>query len=83
MNVYCLAVQNKFGKIPVRCSLLYLKKRRVVDYEPDEQNLEKQKTRFEGIIQQVISESFDAQPSYDACLFCGYGELCETKEVEE
>jgi hypothetical protein len=54
-----------------------------VDYEPDIQNLEKQKDRLEGIIQQVISESFDASPSYDACLFCGYSELCETKEVEE
>ena len=83
MNVYCLAVQNKFGKIPVRCSLLYLKKKRMVDYEPDIQNLEKQKARLEGIIQQVISESFEPSPSYEACLFCGYGELCETKEVEE
>jgi DNA helicase-2/ATP-dependent DNA helicase PcrA len=83
LNVYCLAIQNKFGQIPARCSLLYLKKRRMVHYTPDAQNLEKQKARFEGIIQQVISESFDAQPSYDACLFCGYGELCETKEVEE
>lgn len=55
----------------------------MVDYEPDAQNLEKQKARLEGIIQQVISGSFNAQPSYDACLFCGYGELCEAKEVEE
>jgi DNA helicase II / ATP-dependent DNA helicase PcrA len=83
MNVYCLAVQNKFGQIPVRCSLMYLKKRRMVDFKPDAQNLEKQKARLEGIIEQVICESFDSQPSYDACLFCGYGELCETKEVEE
>lgn len=83
MNVYCLAVQNKFGQIPVRCSLLYLKKKRTVDYEPDEQNLEEQKTRLESFIQQIVSESFDASPSYDACLFCGYGELCETKEVKE
>jgi len=83
MNVYCLAVQNKFGQIPVRASLLYLKKRRLVDYEPDAQHLEKQKARLEGIIQQVMSESFDAQPSYNACLFCGYGELCETQEMQE
>jgi DNA helicase-2/ATP-dependent DNA helicase PcrA len=82
MNVYCLAVQNKFGQLPARCSLLYLKKRRIVDYEPDTQNLEKQKARLEGIIQLVISESFDAQPSYDACLFCGYSELCDSMEAE-
>lgn len=83
MNVYCLAVQNRFGQIPVRASLVYLKKRRTVDYEPDAQNLAEQKARLEGMIQQVIRESFDAQPSYNACMFCGYDELCETKEMEE
>jgi DNA helicase-2/ATP-dependent DNA helicase PcrA len=40
MNVYCLAVKNKFGKLPARASLLYLKKRKMVDYVPDPQHFE-------------------------------------------
>lgn len=83
MNVYCLAVQNKFGQLPARASLFYLKKRKMVDYEPDPQHLEMQQARLAGIIQQVLSESFEAQPSYDACLFCGYGELCEEMEAKD
>jgi DNA helicase-2/ATP-dependent DNA helicase PcrA len=83
MNVYCLAVQNKFRQIPSRASLLYLKKKKMVDYEPDPQQLGKQRERLAGIVQQVLSESFQAQPSYDACLFCGYHELCEAMEVTD
>jgi DNA helicase-2/ATP-dependent DNA helicase PcrA len=83
MNVYCLAVQNKFGELPARASLLYLKTRKMVDYLPELEYFEKQQARLAGIIDQVLNESFEAQPSYKACLFCGYGELCDSMQAED
>jgi DNA helicase-2/ATP-dependent DNA helicase PcrA len=83
MNVYCLAVQNKFGQLPERASLLYLKKGKTVDYTPDPENVEMQQAKLAEIVEQVLNESFDAQPSHAACLFCGYHELCGEMEVKD
>ena len=35
MNVYALAVLKKYGKLPVRASLYYIKTNETVDYVPD------------------------------------------------
>jgi DNA helicase-2/ATP-dependent DNA helicase PcrA len=81
MNVYCLAILEKFGALPHRASLFYVKHEKMVDYFPDSEQLEKQKTRLESMIEMVLLEQFPGSPAYQTCRFCDYEALCEEKEV--
>jgi DNA helicase-2/ATP-dependent DNA helicase PcrA len=81
MNVYCLAILEKFGALPRRASLFYVKHEKTVDYFPDSEQLEKQKTRLRSMIDAVLLEEFPGSPAYQTCRFCDYEALCEEKEV--
>ena len=81
MNVYCLAIREKFGVLPRKASLFYVKHEKMVDYFPDSEQLEKQKTRLASMIETVLLEQFPGSPAYQTCRFCDYEALCEEKEV--
>ena len=82
MNVYCLAILEKFGALPLRASLFYVKHEKMVDYFPDSEQLEKQKMRLTRIIDAVLREQFPGNPAYQTCRFCDYEALCEQKEIK-
>ncbi len=82
MNVYCLAVREKFGKLPQRASLFYVKHNKLVDYYPDEEYINAQQQRAEAMIDKILAESFEATPSYQACRYCDYVQICDRKESE-
>jgi DNA helicase II / ATP-dependent DNA helicase PcrA len=81
MNVYCLAILEKFDALPRRALLFYVKHEKTVDYFPDSDQLEKQKTRLTNMIDEVLLERFPGSPAYQTCRFCDYEALCEEKEV--
>jgi DNA helicase-2/ATP-dependent DNA helicase PcrA len=82
MNVYCLAILEKFGALPRRASLFYVKHEKMVDYFPDSVQLEKQKMRLTSMIDAVLLEQFPGSPAYQTCRFCDYEALCEEKETQ-
>ena len=82
MNVYCLAILEKFGALPRRASLFYVKHEKMVDYFPDNEQLEKQKTRLTSMIDAVLHERFPGNPAYQTCRFCDYEALCDEKEIK-
>ena len=82
MNVYCLAILEKFGALPLSASLFYVKHEKMVDYFPDSEHLEKQKTRLKSMINEVLLERFSGSPTYQTCRFCDYEDLCEEKETQ-
>ena len=82
MNVYCLAVRDKFGKLPQRASLFYVKHDKLVDYYPDEESINAQQQRAEAMIEKILAESFESTPSYQTCKFCDYVPLYDKKESE-
>jgi len=81
MNVYCLAILEKFGALPHRASLFYVKHEKMVDYIPDSEQIENQKMRLTSMIDSVLQERFPGNPTYQMCRFCDYVALCEQKEV--
>ena len=83
MNVYCMAVQAMYGKVPVRASLYYLKDDKTIDYIPDDESIAAFKERVSGMISAVCSEEFPARPSYIGCQRCDYRDLCEVGEKGE
>ena len=80
MNVYCMAVQEMYGRLPVRASLYYLKDDKAIDYIPDDESIAAFKERLQGMIAAVCAEEFVARPSYIGCRNCDYGDLCEAGE---
>jgi DNA helicase-2/ATP-dependent DNA helicase PcrA len=82
MNVYCLAIRKKCGKLPQRASLFYVKHNKLVDYYPDEEHINAQQQRAEAMIDKILAESFEATPSYQTCKYCDYVPLCDRKESE-
>jgi DNA helicase-2/ATP-dependent DNA helicase PcrA len=83
LNLYCLAIQERFGKLPERTSFFFLKDNKVVDYRPDEESIDAFREKLSGMIDAVCAEEFAATPSYSACRFCDFGSLCEEKEKGE
>jgi DNA helicase-2/ATP-dependent DNA helicase PcrA len=82
MNVYSLAILEKFGALPRKTSLLYVKHKKMVDYFPDNEQLEKQKMRLKSMIDAVLLERFPGNPTYQTCRFCDYEVLCDEKEIK-
>jgi DNA helicase-2/ATP-dependent DNA helicase PcrA len=83
MNIYCMAVQAMFGKLPARASLYYLRDDRMVDYIPDDESIAAFKERLSSMIAAVCEEEFPAKISYMGCRTCDYTDLCETAERTE
>jgi DNA helicase-2/ATP-dependent DNA helicase PcrA len=81
MNVYSLAILEKFGALPVKTSLFYVKHGKMVDYVPDAENIDRQKQRFTEMIDGVLAEQFPQTPAYQTCRFCSYEDLCGEKEI--
>ena len=80
MNLYCIAVEQIYGKLPVRASLYFIKDNKIVDYIPDAESIAAFKERVAGMISAVCSEEFVAKPSFMGCKNCDYGDLCEGEE---
>jgi DNA helicase-2/ATP-dependent DNA helicase PcrA len=81
MNVYSLAILEKFGALPVKASLFYVKHRKIVDYVPDPENIKQEKLRLTEMINSVILEHFPQAPSYQTCRSCSYVDVCAEKEI--
>jgi DNA helicase-2/ATP-dependent DNA helicase PcrA len=82
MNVYALAVLDKFDSLPKRASLYYVKHDKMVDYVTTQELVEEQKTRLSEMINNVVLERFPRVPSYQTCRSCSYEDLCDEKEIK-
>jgi len=80
MNIYCMAVQALYGKLPVRASLYYLKDDKMIDYIPDEESIAAFRERLSAMIAAVCAEEFPAKVSYMGCRTCDYTDLCEANQ---
>jgi DNA helicase-2/ATP-dependent DNA helicase PcrA len=81
MNVYTLAVLDKFDALPQRASLYYVKHDKMVDYLPTQDHVEQQQARLSEMIDNVVLERFPGMPTFQTCRSCSYKDLCEEKEI--
>ncbi|KQC04283.1 MAG: hypothetical protein APR53_00065 [Methanoculleus sp. SDB] len=82
LNLYCLAVRDRYGKLPRRASFLFLNGNKCVDYFPDDESIELFGRKLSGMIGAICAGEFPATPSYSACRFCDYTPLCDEQEKE-
>jgi len=82
MNVYALAVQKTYGKLPEKTSLLYLKENKVLDNVVKLDNLNKVKSTLEKVTESILKEDFEARPVKGACFSCSFRSICDFVESE-
>lgn len=82
MNVYALAVQKTYGKLPEKTSLLYLKENKVLDNVIKLDNLNKVKNTLEKVTESILKEDFEARPVKGACFRCSFRSICDFVESE-
>ena len=82
MNVYALAVDNLYGKLPEKTSLFYLKEGKILENSINTDNLERVKSNLENITKLILNEEFEAKPEKNACYNCGFRSICDYVESD-
>ena len=80
MNVYALAVEQKFNKLPLQTSLFYVNDDKIINYLiSNKSNVENFKTKLEDMIKSILNEKFDANPiqGFWTCKSCPYRGICD------
>jgi len=80
LNLYAMAIREKYGKLPVRATLFYIKDNTVVDYQPTEDSIKAFSESLEKMLAAIYNGEFPALPNYQRCSWCAYGSLCEAQE---
>jgi DNA helicase-2/ATP-dependent DNA helicase PcrA len=78
MTLYCLAVKEKYGKLPVQAGHMYvhpeIAELRLVDVS--EESMRAVVERVKGIVGQILREDFEIMGNPN-CRFCDYTGICE------
>ena len=83
LNIYAKAVEKLKGELPVKASLFYVEKDKMVVYPVTEESVNETMDTIIGMTKEILSENFEATPSYNACMFCSYQSICDAKVTEE
>lgn len=82
MNLYSLAIQKLYGKLPLSSNLLYLRKEKRVSYEVTESSVAKSRDDITMLMDGILNGRFNPTPDYNTCRFCDYWSICEAKEEQ-
>ena len=80
MNVYALAIEQKFHKLPVQASLFYVNDDKLIKYFiADGKSVDVFKQKLEGIIESILNEEFEANPAegFWTCKHCPFKNICD------
>jgi len=83
LNIYAKAVEKLKGELPVKASLFYVEKDKMVEYAVTEESVNETMDTIIGMTKEILLENFEATPSYSACMFCSYQSICDAKVTEE
>ena len=83
LNIYAKAVEKLKGELPVKVSLFYVEKDKMVEYPVTEESVKETVDTIIDMTKEILLENFEATPSYSACMFCSYQSICDAKVTEE
>ena len=83
LNIYAKVVEKLKGELPVKASLFYVEKDKMVEYAVTEESVNETIDTIKDMTKEILSENFTATPSYNACMFCSYQSICDAKVTEE
>ncbi|MBN2097220.1 MAG: UvrD-helicase domain-containing protein [Candidatus Omnitrophica bacterium] len=76
LSIYALAYKMVKGKLPCRVEFHFVDTGLVGQSQRTEDDLEKTRGLIEQASQGIRARAFQAQPSYRACTYCAYREVC-------
>ena len=82
LSLYALAYKSIFGKLPKRVELYFLESGLIGKTEVKEGNLEKVKENIREASLGIRAGNFAATPSYMACNYCAYNQICPSAKVK-
>jgi len=82
LNVYAAAMKEKakFGKLPVKATLVYLRDE-PVECAITQQNVDEVMEIVDETIDEILEGKFEATPSNSTCRNCPYNQMCEFAEM--
>ena len=76
LKLYAFAYQNIFGILPKRVELYFLESGIIGATEVEEEDLEEVKEKINLVSSGIRKQEFQALPSYLACTYCAYNQIC-------
>ena len=79
MNLYALATESVYGKLPARTGQLFVRTGKEVTNEINAGALAEEKESMLGMAKAILDGQFPANPSYAACHWCDYVQICDDR----
>ncbi|MCE9653235.1 MAG: ATP-dependent helicase [Nitrosarchaeum sp.] len=83
LNIYAKAVEKIKGELPVKASLFYVEKDKMVEYDVSVESVKEALEPIEEMTKEILKENFEPTPSTQACMFCSYQSICDAKILDE
>ena len=79
MNLYALAAKEIYGELPDKTAQLFVLRGKEVSSMIDEKTLAEEKEAILGMARAILGGEFPAKPSYQACHWCDYVQICDER----
>jgi DNA helicase-2/ATP-dependent DNA helicase PcrA len=76
LKLYALAYETIFGELPRGLALYFLESGIIGLTEVEDADLEEVKEKIEEVSKGIRSQDFPARPTYMACTYCAYNQIC-------
>jgi len=83
LNIYAKAVEKLKGELPIKASLFYVEKDKMVEYPITKESVDEAIEPIIDMTKEILKENFEPTPSYPACEFCSYQSICDAKIIDE
>lgn len=82
---YAMMCKSQYNVYPDKIGYWWWRDGKITFIDFDEKNIEKLKEEMKDVLYKIYKNKFDAQPSYENCLFCEYSSECSerTKHIAE
>jgi DNA helicase-2/ATP-dependent DNA helicase PcrA len=83
LKIYALAWREMTGRLPERVELRFLESQTVGRHSPTEDDVEEATAAVAEAAAGIRARRYDAAPSYRACRYCAYREICPYTATRE
>ncbi|HEV8441692.1 MAG TPA: ATP-dependent DNA helicase [Methylomirabilota bacterium] len=83
LKIYALAWKAMTGRLPVAVELRFLDSGLIGRHRPTEEDLAEAREAIEAAARGIRRRRFDATPTYQACRYCPYNQICPSTATQE
>ena len=83
LKIYALAWREMNGALPQRVELRFLESQAVGRHTPTENDVKEATRQVKAAAAGIRARRFEATPSYSACRYCAYSQICPFTATRE